>query len=447
MQSKLTIFSKNSLENIVAVIGYIALSQISQIWSNAEISTSTLWPPAGFALAMMLLTENRVFPGLLLGGLLTAFYNELPTLNWQSGLLALTIGFGVALQALIQSQLLQRFTYGKLFFYRVQDVVIFTFVVAYLASVISAGFAMLASWILGFLSAKDIIHTWFHWWLGDAVGVVAMTPFMMAFYKLKLQFDREKLAELIFLLMILTITIVIAYHAHSPLAYIFIPFCIWAAISFGPRLAIIVAFIISIFSLWLEIQGYQKFRVLSLSESVFLLQGFVAVVFFTTMTLAAVLTERKYAQNELKEINKDLEVRVEQRTHDLDEKNQELDKALTYLKHTQAQLVQAEKMSSLGLLTTDFAQKINDPINNLIQNIPALKTDTTILINILREYLALTSQTLDKISDIKDRVNNIDLSKMIEQIQKLIQAVEGNAQHTAAAVKEMRMVSRVEPKN
>ncbi|MCA9656898.1 MAG: hypothetical protein KC486_01005 [Myxococcales bacterium] len=58
-----------------------------------------------------------------------------------------------------------------------------------------------------------------------------------------------------------------------------------------------------------------------------------------------------------------LESRVRRRTRDLEAKNQSLAEALASLERTQEQLVQSEKMASLGLLVAGIAHEIKNPLN------------------------------------------------------------------------------------
>src|SRR5690606_3494068 len=77
----------------------------------------------------------------------------------------------------------------------------------------------------------------------------------------------------------------------------------------------------------------------------------------------------------IREQNIVLERRVEERTYALKESNESLQRTLTHLKEAQAQLVEAEKMASLGQLTAGVAHEINNPINFVTSNVAPLKRD------------------------------------------------------------------------
>ncbi len=74
------------------------------------------------------------------------------------------------------------------------------------------------------------------------------------------------------------------------------------------------------------------------------------------------ITERRRAENEIRELNQDLERRVEARTAELSKANGELHGALGKLYLAQDQLVQTEKMASLGGLVAGVAHEINTPV-------------------------------------------------------------------------------------
>ncbi|MCK7559280.1 hypothetical protein MKQ70_31660 [Chitinophaga sedimenti] len=88
----------------------------------------------------------------------------------------------------------------------------------------------------------------------------------------------------------------------------------------------------------------------------------------------------------VREQNAVLEAKVQERTEELQSSNKELNKALSNLKSAQTQLVEAEKMASLGQLTAGIAHEINNPINFVTSNIKPLKLDFADLRSLLRKY-------------------------------------------------------------
>jgi PAS domain S-box-containing protein len=81
-------------------------------------------------------------------------------------------------------------------------------------------------------------------------------------------------------------------------------------------------------------------------------------------------------ERELQELNAELEVRVEHRTQALAASNEELSLAVAQLRATQHQLVQAEKMASLGGLVAGVAHELNTPLGNGVMSVSAMADAT-----------------------------------------------------------------------
>jgi PAS domain-containing protein len=98
-------------------------------------------------------------------------------------------------------------------------------------------------------------------------------------------------------------------------------------------------------------------------------RGYFAVVFND-------VTERKRAEDRLKELNAHLEDLVKERTSqlsaangELKASNEQLDQALRRLRDTQSQLILSEKMAGLGQLAAGIAHEINTPLGAILSSV------------------------------------------------------------------------------
>jgi len=98
--------------------------------------------------------------------------------------------------------------------------------------------------------------------------------------------------------------------------------------------------------------------------------------------------ELRVSHEQLEEYSRTLEQKVDERTVELKSKHQELDAAFNRLKAAQAQLVQSEKMASLGQLTAGIAHEIKNPLN-FINNFSELSVE--LVQEIIQETDKLTS--------------------------------------------------------
>jgi len=150
----------------------------------------------------------------------------------------------------------------------------------------------------------------------------------------------------------------------------------------------------------------------------------------------------------IKEQNIVLEQKVNERTVELQHANQQLNGALTNLKDAQAQLVDAEKMASLGQLTAGIAHEINNPINFVKSNIKPLQLDFRDLEELIDEYNKLhnadekTFKT--QLKNIADFQQQIDLPFVKTEINSLIKGIEEGAERTAEIVRGLRTFSRLD---
>lgn len=147
----------------------------------------------------------------------------------------------------------------------------------------------------------------------------------------------------------------------------------------------------------------------------------------------------------VKEQNVILETKILERTKKLQQINSELNTALNHLKETQSQLVDAEKMASLGQLTAGIAHEINNPINFVKSNIKPLQLDIEDLKSLIKQYEEINTLNLsEKLVSIKNYKDEIDFDYLINEIATLLKGIEDGATRTADIVKGLRVFSRVD---
>lgn len=133
----------------------------------------------------------------------------------------------------------------------------------------------------------------------------------------------------------------------------------------------------------------------------------------------------------LEDLNYQLEIKVAERTRELEQRQQ--------------QLIQSEKMASVGLLTAGIAHEINNPVNFVSANITPLRRDISEVLTLLEKYESVDQNNLQqKLEEILKYKNKIDLSYTLKEINSLINGIEEGSRRTSEIVKGLRNFTRVD---
>ncbi|AFY58772.1 putative ATPase [Rivularia sp. PCC 7116] len=147
------------------------------------------------------------------------------------------------------------------------------------------------------------------------------------------------------------------------------------------------------------------------------------------------------AKEDLENYNQKLEEKVSQRTQEIYEKNIALKSTLKELKSMQAQLIQTEKMSSLGQMVAGIAHEINNPVNFIHGNINHVNQYVKDLLDLIIVYRQKSNQ-VDSI--IQQKAEEIDLDFVVEDLPKLLNSIEAGTSRIRNIVLGLRNFSRLD---
>ncbi|MEA5625449.1 AAA family ATPase [Nostoc sp. UHCC 0251] len=147
------------------------------------------------------------------------------------------------------------------------------------------------------------------------------------------------------------------------------------------------------------------------------------------------------AKESLEEYNHTLENKVQERTQELNDKNSCLQQTLQELQRTQIQLIQSEKMSSLGQMVAGIAHEINNPINFIHGNI----SHASEYVKDLLDLVAVYQQEYPRPSPlIKDKAEEIDIDFLAEDLPKILDSMKVGSSRIRNIVLGLRNFSRLD---
>jgi signal transduction histidine kinase len=182
------------------------------------------------------------------------------------------------------------------------------------------------------------------------------------------------------------------------------------------------------------------------------------------------IIEKEKAQEDILQMrlqaNEQLEQKVKERTAEIQEKNEvlrqqqeelktinellenqkkELQLTLESLKLTQSQLVQSEKMASIGQLVAGIAHEINNPVTFISAGVDSLNANLQEVRQVLDIYNMITMDNAEeKLKEIEKLKEEIEYQETVSEIDKLIYSVRTGSERTAEIVKGLRTFSRLD---
>ena len=365
---------------LLAVLYFVA-GKLSLKLAFLYASASPVWPPAGIALAALLLFGYRVWPAIFVG----AFLVNLITAG--NILTSLGIAAGNTLEAALGAWLILRFAGGTRVFDRAYDVFRFALAVA-LSTLVSPSIGLTGLALGGFANWTSYPAIWLTWWLGDLSGAVMFAPLAILWLgqpwrRLNPARDFE-VAVLLVLLAFLTEVVFGGWFSISalnyPIAFILGPIIVWTAFRLSARETATGLFVLSAIAIWGTLHRYGPFVRQDENQSLLLLQSFNVLTSITAMALAAGMAERRRA-----------EAAIEQQRATVEAANRTKDNFLAMLSH-ELRTPLTPVLAALDVLKTG-----SPPEAELNATLAMMRRNIELESQLIDDLLDLTRITKDKL--------------------------------------------------
>ncbi len=350
-----------------ALVGaaYFALAKGGLALASIHPSATPIWPPAGLALAALLLWGYRLWPAILIA----AFAANVVTAG--SAATAAAIGAGNTLEALVSAWLVNRWAGGLRAFTTPLGVAKFALIGLVPGPALSATIGVASLSLAGYADWNASAAIWKTWWLGDVAGGLVVAPVVVlwatAGWRALLR------AEIGASALTFAGALAVGAVAFSPwieqtadrgaLAFLAVLPLLWAAIARGPRDTATVALLLSASAVWGTLLDGGPFARFTLNESFLLLIAFMISTAVPSLALSADAEQRRRTAAGLRRARADSERIVETRTAELIAANAALEAALAQRARAEAELreqslhlVEAQRLASIGSWAWDVGE-------------------------------------------------------------------------------------------
>ncbi|WP_309484562.1 MASE1 domain-containing protein [Streptomyces himalayensis] len=284
-----------SLQILALAAVYVGAAKLGLPQELSPGGISPLWPPAGFALAALLLFGLRMWPGIAIG----AFCANVTAGPSVPAVLAITVGDTLA--PICAYHLLHRAGF-HVAAQRLRDVLALIFLGALAGMVVSATIGSSALVLTGRLPASGFWPRWSVWWADDARGVLVVTPLLLVLRSVRLPRGVTALHWVeAWALAGATIAAALSVNISAFLFMVF-PCLIWAAFRFQLAGAAPCQLAISTLVMIALANRTGAFAHREPVLNVITFQAFNLATALTALLLSVIIAERNRTQQEIRQV-------------------------------------------------------------------------------------------------------------------------------------------------
>lgn len=245
-----------------------------------------IYPASGVAVAALLILGMRCWPGITIGAFFVVFSITAPRLDVLVTLAGQT-------GAPVCAALLLRRARFHTDLGRLRDGLALVFLGALGAMLISATVGVGLLVVTDRLATQSFWPVWLAWWVGDAMGVLIVTPLLLSLHRARWPPPLARWEEATALTVVACCLVPVAVYSSLSLLYLVYPLLIWSALRFQLVGSVLCALLSSVLATVAATDGVGAFAGLSRIEVMAKLQAFNGSMALTALLLSAVITEQR----------------------------------------------------------------------------------------------------------------------------------------------------------
>lgn len=297
MVAKRTSLRLNAARAVGVAVVYYGAAKLGLDLAFATANVTAVWPPTGIALAAIVLWGYRVWPGVALGAFAANVGTGIP-LYAVAG-----ITVGNSLEALVGAFLLLRVGGFRPSLERVRDVIALVVLAAGVSTAVSASVGVGSLLAAGDVASGDLASVWRTWWLGDMGGALIVAPaIMVAVTHWPFTEAPGRAIEALAILLGTAGMTLFVFNQEQGLTYLIFPFLVWAVLRFWQPGATGASLLVAAIAVPLTAEALGPYAAATPDERLLLAQTFVGITGISAMVLAALVTERRRAEEAVEEI-------------------------------------------------------------------------------------------------------------------------------------------------
>lgn len=379
---KLSLKYNNDLKIIGVALCYYLAARLGYFLAFENSTSLPTWPPSGIGFALIILLGRSAWPGITIGSLvanLMAYWNN-PALGAQTIItISSWIALGCTLETLTGNFLLKQWIKEHFPFNNTKNAFRFLFITMIMCCM-GAGINVWSLQLHKIISADELLRTSFSWWVGNVVGILLFTPFILVLAQKRVfKLSTERIVEIVIFLIFSTgVYLLLQVEYLMPtferaLPFLVLPVVLWVAFRFDLLIAISCVVITSLWAIYITTLMKGPFVLHEPYHSMLLLQIFIGVLSISTLILSATVKERRDAQRLLLDFNANLENIVEERTRALNEEIATRIKAEEKLQGTNQEL--SKRNTELDNFVYSVSHDLRAPIASVLGLINLAKKD------------------------------------------------------------------------